>query len=83
MKHYGMLTGYESCGNCVKVLFEGGTLEITVLTKEIIRIFSAYTEEKIVSKAIEGDKSQEVAFTAEKKIRCKIKQRNRISSSRA
>ena len=67
MKHYGMLTGYESCGNCVKVLFEGGTLEITVLTKEIIRIFSAYTEEKIVSKAIEGDKSQEVVFTAEKK----------------
>lgn len=65
MNYYGKLTGFERIGNCVKAAFEGGTLEITVLTEKIVRIFSAFTEEKIVSKAIETEKSIEVEFTAE------------------
>lgn len=60
MKNYGKLTGHEVCNDTVKIRFTNGILEITAVTEEIIRIFSDFKKERIVSKAVEGNKCQGV-----------------------
>ena len=60
MKNYGKLTGHEICNDTVKIRFANGILEITAVTEEIIRIFSDFKKERIVSKAVEGNKCQGV-----------------------
>ena len=65
MKNFGKLTGYQQNGQDILLDFEGQSARITVLTSKIVNVFCALESEKYHSKAVEGDKKQEVALTVE------------------
>ncbi|MCF2667466.1 glycoside hydrolase family 31 protein [Faecalicatena contorta] len=65
MKKYGRLKEHKKDGNIIYISFEKGELEIQIITGQIIRVFSRLSEERPVSKAIEGDKVRKVAFAIE------------------
>lgn len=62
MKQYGRRKAFRSDGNKIYFSFEYGELEIQVVTEQIIRVFSQLSQERPLSKAIEGDKSRAVPF---------------------
>lgn len=62
MKEYGKRKKYFVEKNVVRIIYENGEMEIQILTDQIIRVFSQLSEERPVSKAVEGDKSCEVPF---------------------
>lgn len=67
MKNFGKLTGYQQNGQDILLDFEGQSARISVLTSKIINVFCALEREKYHSKAVEGEKKQEVALKVEEK----------------
>lgn len=57
---FGKLKNYTKNGQKVDIVFENGKAQITVLTSQIIRVFSG--DKTIQSKAIEGNKAIENDF---------------------
>ena len=61
---FGKLCSWEKQGNRVVFQFEKRTGRVEILTPEIFNVFSGVVSEEHRSKAIEGDKSVAVDFTA-------------------
>ena len=67
MKNFGKLTGYQQNGQDILLDFEGQNARISVLTSKIVNVFCALECENYHSKAVEGEKKQEVALTVAEK----------------
>ena len=67
MKDFGKLTGFTQNGQDILLDFEGKTARVSVITSKIINVFYAYELENYHSKAIEGDKKQDVSITVTEK----------------
>lgn len=65
MRNFGKLLSHALEGNVLQLQFEGGAATVTVVTQDIIRIFSQLEPQPTFSKAIEGDPCKETAFTVE------------------
>lgn len=72
MQKCGKVTGLKQEKNTVYVSLEHSELEVQILTAQIIRFFMQMQEERPASKAIEGDKSKETAFTAVLEDECAV-----------
>ena len=59
---YGKRKSYNTKGGSVRVCFEGGEGVISVITDEIINVFSPVSNRGHRSKAIEGEKAERVDF---------------------
>ena len=67
MKDFGKLTGYKQNGQDILLDFEGKNARVSVITSKIINVFYGLESETYHSKAIEGDKKQDVAIAVEEK----------------
>ncbi len=65
---YGKRKSYRIEEGSVKISFAGGEGIVTVLTDEIINVFSPLISEDHRSKAIEGNKAKGVSFEVKEKI---------------
>lgn len=55
---FGKLLSYQADGAKLTLRYEGRVLELEAFTDRIVRVFSAFMDETVASKAIEGDKRQ-------------------------
>ena len=62
MQKFGRVLDVKKEKNLVRVQFESGQMEVQVLTEKILRFFVQVGNERPQSKAIEGDKCQNVEF---------------------
>lgn len=62
MIKYGKLKSFEKINNVVYLSYENGQMEIQVVTEQIIHFFSQMHAERMVSKAVEEDRSQDIEF---------------------
>ena len=63
----GNLINYEIKNQTAVLEFQGGEAQVEVLTPAIINVYQGKPEERIPSKAIEGEKSVPVDIRTEKK----------------
>lgn len=56
----GKIKDYKMENQTVSIAFENGEMEIQVLTEKIVRFFVQMSEERPVSKAVEGEKCRKV-----------------------
>jgi len=64
---YGVLKGYALSGQTVNLRFEGGEARLELTAPGIVNVFAPLASQDHRSKAIEGDKTRPVPFTAERR----------------
>ena len=61
---FGALNSYSLSGQKAELQFEGGTASVELVAPGIVNVFVPLAGAERRSKAIEGDKSQPVTYTA-------------------
>ena len=64
---YGVLKEYALSGQTVRLQFEGGEARLELTAPGIVNVFAPLASQDHRSKAIEGDKTRPVPFTAERR----------------
>ena len=64
---FGALNSYSLSGQKAELQFEGGTASVELVAPGIVNVFVPLAGAERRSKAIEGDKSQPVTYTAERR----------------
>ena len=65
--NYGALKEYALSGQTVSLQFEGGEARLELIAPGIVNVFAPLASPEHRSKAIEGDKTRPVPFTAERR----------------
>ena len=65
--NYGVLNEYVLTGQTVSLQFEGGEARLELIAPGIVNVFAPLASQDHRSKAIEGDKTRPVAFTAQRR----------------
>ena len=66
----GTRVSYEAVKNEVTCRFEQGSMKVSVLTPEIIRVYAQLSGQEHISRAIEGEKATETAFLVTEEKDC-------------
>lgn len=72
MKKFGKIISYNIIENKINIYFENGNCVISIITPDIINVFSGFEYNEHRSKAIEGEKAIKTDF-AVKKLKSKLK----------